>query len=67
MTFYSFIRAFLDEDSAMGDLARDIIDDPDFPKRYCRKDKIKNYLEEIGACEKVFEVFKVAYDLYVCR
>ena len=56
-TFYQWMKQFREEDSARGDLARDMKTDyRRFPKKK-NFDGIKEYLVRNGACKNCLSVF----------
>jgi uncharacterized protein YozE (UPF0346 family) len=65
MSFYSWIiLRHWNEDTPMGDLARDVYADKSFPKRGKYKD-ILTHLKECNACDGAIECFKKAWAEYV--
>lgn len=71
MNFYNYvIQKYLDEDSAQGDLARDMKEDKmNFPKNGVGKfavwrKRISNYLEGKGACYGCMEAFEKTWEEY---
>ncbi len=71
MTFYTYmIKKHLDENSAEGDLAKDIKLDKTFPRNNSGKydywhDKIENYLSSHNACSQCIDVFDRCWVCYV--
>lgn len=67
MTFKTWIKDFEDSDSAVGDLARDIKMDKDFPvtKKF---EKIARYLRNINACEGAMRTFGESFlEFFTCN
>jgi uncharacterized protein YozE (UPF0346 family) len=65
ITFRSWIFQCRREDSPFGDLARDILEDIDFPEGN-DYDTILEYLESCHACPECIETFEEAYEAYLC-
>ena len=65
-TFRVWIRQFEGNDNAMGDLAHDIADDHEFPKKN-DYDEFLIYLEMKNACFACIETFKTAWKKYEGR
>lgn len=63
-SFYSWLLQFKDEDTAVGDLARDARIDGDFPRRSISYRHLKKYLESKGACDAAMDVFEEAFAQY---
>ena len=57
------IRRHIDDDSPIGDLARDIKDDETFTEKNSFSG-IDNYLDMNNACDRCIEAFKKAWDEY---
>lgn len=65
VTFYQYAKQYIEEDSAFGDLARDMRDDKSFPKESCYYDVILAHLECHNACDECIETFNQAYEAYL--
>lgn len=64
MSFYTWMmKKHLDTEAPVGDLARDMEIDDEFP-RDGGKGKIYLYLERCGACDGCMEAFKKAWREY---
>lgn len=64
-SFSSFmLRNYVEEDSYLGDLARDIRDDPKFPRRARNYATILKYLLNCHACPEAITAFDDAYSLF---
>lgn len=64
MTFYGWIiKNHIRDHSPVGDLARDMRDDREFPHR-ADKQKILDYLEYCGACDGCMDAFGKAWAEY---
>ena len=58
------VSNFKNERGPIGDLARDVKDDKDFPARAKRHQTIADYLESCGACYGCMNAFEKAWSLY---
>ena len=63
-TFYSWLLQFHDDDTAIGDLARDARSDADFPRRSISYRHLKDYLESKNASDAAMDVFTEAFVRY---
>ena len=63
-SFYSWLLQFKNDDTAIGDLARDARDDREFPRRSISYRHLKKYLESKHACEAAMNVFMEAFTQY---
>ena len=63
-SFYSWLMQFKNDDTAIGDLARDVRDDSEFPRRSISYRHLKKYLESKHACVAAMNVFKEAFAKY---
>jgi len=63
MTFKKWIMKYVDECSPLGDLARDIKHDENFPRAACYK-TLHKYLMNQGAINDCLSAFEKAYALY---
>lgn len=63
MTFKNFMACFREVDLPIGDLARDMQDDPDFPESKSAAE-IRMHLEQSGACDAALETFDNAFKYY---
>lgn len=63
MTFKTYMKQFINADTPLGDLARDIKSDRDFPSTKDRR-TIKLHLVNAGAYHGAMAIFNVAYDMY---
>lgn len=64
MTFKQWLLRFDAANLPIGDIAREVKHDTDFPENN-NLDAILNYLEEKGACDAVIVAFKHAWDDYL--
>lgn len=64
MTFYEFLKSVKDEDTPVGDLARDALGDNTFPKTADRKNTIRNYLDRWHACAGAYDALDSAWRRY---
>lgn len=63
MNFKSWILKFKDVNLPIGDLAREIYPDSNFPTT-SDKQEIYNYLKNTNACDEILEIFDHAFDYY---
>lgn len=63
MNFKKWLKQFVNEESPIGDLARDNEQDPTFPDSYSYK-KISAHLEGQNASRLCMESFENAWQLY---
>ena len=63
-SFYSWLLQFKNDDTAVGDLARDVRADSEFPRRSISYMNLKKYLESKHACVAAMNVFKEAFAKY---
>ena len=63
-SFYSWLLQFKNDDTAIGDLARDASSDGEFPRRSISYRNLKKYLESKHACDAAMNVFKEAFAHY---
>jgi uncharacterized protein YozE (UPF0346 family) len=63
VSFVKWLRQFEGEESPVGDLARDIRRDKEFPKTKGHKG-IREYLEGRNACEECLNAFEVVWEKY---
>lgn len=64
ITFRVWISQFVENNDAIGDLARDISRDFEFPKSN-KRDVILNHLSKLGACPNAVTTFDLAYSNYL--
>lgn len=64
MAFYDWIAHFKNIQLPIGDLARDILNDKEFPKQSVLFSSIYEYLLSKNANEKVLDTFRKVYTLY---
>ena len=65
MSFYSWIvKKHINTKAPVGDLAKDMKADSDFPRRAGKK-KIIEYLESCYACEGCMDAFEEAWGEYI--
>ncbi len=63
-TFYSWLLQFKDDDTAIGDLSRDVRCDKEFPRRAISYRHLKDYFESKHACDAAMNVFENAFAQY---
>jgi len=65
-SFYKFITMnFMKDDSPLGDLARDMKRDRDFPRFSINYDRVRDYLERCAACSDCFDAFEEGWNRYM--
>lgn len=64
LSFYDWLLNFKDINLPIGDLARDVQADTNFPKKSKSKNVIIKYLENNGAIPRVIEVADETFDFY---
>jgi len=62
LTFKTWLRRFEDENSAVGDLARDVARDPNWPSGGPRR--TRRHMEDLGACEDALTTHDRAWSEY---
>lgn len=63
MSFKQFTKQFLKDETPEGDLARDINEDPNFPKSDQYEDIIEHF-ENCNAIPAVFNIFERLWQIY---
>lgn len=63
-SFYSWLLQFENEDSSVGDLARDAKKDEGFPRRSTSEKYIRKHLEKLSACNSVLKIFDESFKHY---
>ncbi len=63
-SFYSWLLQFKNDDTAIGDLARDVKCDSEFPRRSISYKHLKKHLETKRACDDAMNVFMKAFPKY---
>ena len=66
-TFYHWITKYRNERSSRGDLAKDIVADPEFPRNATDKFVLLDYLQSQYACLSCISVFESVYDTYLAE
>ena len=65
MSFYKYlVDNYFETDSLIGELAREMERDNDFPKESSNKEEIRNYLEGCDATWDAIEAFGDAWEDY---
>ncbi|WP_405778327.1 YozE family protein [Streptomyces sp. NBC_00859] len=62
-SFTAWLKTHADQHNAIGDLARDVSADPDWPSRKGRQGQL-DYLEECGAITAAIETLERAWTKY---
>ena len=63
-SFYSWLLQFKNDYTAIGDLARDVNRDSEFPRRSISYRYLKKYFESKHACDAAMNVFMEAFTQY---
>lgn len=63
ITFYTWLKQFRDYDTPLGDLSRDVLDDPEFP-RTKKYDIMVQYLKSKDVPNKVLTVLESSFSNY---
>lgn len=63
ITFYTWLKQFKDDDTPLGDLSRDVSDDPEFP-RTKKYDIMVQYLKSKDVPNKVLTVLESSFSNY---
>lgn len=63
-SFYSWLLQFKTDDTPIGDLTRDAKLDKDFPRHSVSRKHLREYLESMGACDRVMSIFEEAFTHY---
>jgi uncharacterized protein YozE (UPF0346 family) len=61
-TFYAWVRSQRGRDDAVGDLARDVMRDRNFPREANDYDALYFHLYEMGACPAALRAFDRAWE-----
>lgn len=62
-SFTAWLKTQAEQDNAIGDLARDVSADPDWPSRKGRRGQL-DYLEERGAIQAAIDTLERAWTQY---
>ena len=63
-SFYSWLSQFKNDDTPVGDLARDVSFDKGFPHHSVSRKHLRDYLESMVACDSAMSIFEEAFTLY---
>ncbi|MER7152343.1 YozE family protein [Streptomyces lydicus] len=63
-SFTAWLKTHTDQRNAIGDLARDVSADPDWPSRRGRQGQLDYLEEECGAITEAIETLDRAWDQY---
>ena len=63
-SFYSWLLQFKTDDTPIGDITRDARLDKDFPRHSVSCKRLREYLESMGACDRVMNIFEEAFTHY---
>jgi uncharacterized protein YozE (UPF0346 family) len=64
MRFKQWTKKFVKDETALGDLARDIHEDPTFPTTISKRQDLIDYLKNRGACYEAIAVANEAYSQF---
>lgn len=64
-TFYQWLLPQIDRPDRVGDIARDAVNDEQFPRESIYYEEIKSYLLSIGACDAAIESVKESWQEYI--
>ena len=63
-SFYSWLSQFKNDSTSVGDLARDVRFDKEFPRHSDSRKYLRDYFESIGACDSAMSIFEEAFSHY---
>jgi hypothetical protein len=63
-SFYSWLSQFKNGSTSVGDLARDVRFDKEFPRHSDSCKYLRDYLESMGACDSTMSIFEEAFSHY---
>jgi hypothetical protein len=63
-SFRAWLRQFRREANAVGDLARDVLDDDDWPRGPGSLARYEAHLEDAGACDGALDALREAWANY---
>lgn len=63
-SFYSWLSQFKNDSTSVGDLARDVRFDKEFPCHSDSRKYLRDYLESMGACDSTMSIFEEAFSHY---
>ena len=63
-SFYSWLSQFKNDSTSVGDLARDVRFDKEFPRHSNSRKYLRDYLESMGACDSTMSIFEEAFTHY---
>jgi len=64
MSFRVWLRHFIEDNTAIGDLSRDVDNDSNFPTKN-DYNLILNHLQNLNACDGAIDTFKVSWSDYL--
>lgn len=64
ISFTNWLRDRKQEDTRIGDLARDMLQDTSWPKKATTKNAFRQHMEEMGACDAALETLDKAWTCY---
>lgn len=62
--YYKFLKG-IDEDTPIGDFAKDVIEDRNFPRHENSKKNIMNYLLANGSSKECIEAFEESFKIFM--
>ena len=63
-SFYSWLSQFKNDSTPVGDIARDAMFDAGFPRHSVSHNHLRDYLENMGACDSAMGIFEEAFTRY---
>lgn len=64
LSFRTWLRQFRRDETALGDLARDVLADPDWPRGPGSLARYEAHLEDAGACNAAVSALREAWARY---
>lgn len=66
-SFRTWLKQYRKDDTALGDLARDVLADPSWPRGRADLDTYRDHLSAHGAIPRAIEVLELAWEQYSSR
>jgi hypothetical protein len=64
VTLIRWLSQFKNDSTPVGDLARDVRFDKEFPRHSDSRKHLRDYLESMGACDSAMSIFEEAFSHY---
>ena len=64
VTLIRWLSQFKNDGTPVGDLARDVRFDKEFPRHSVSRKHLRDYLESMGACDSAMSIFEEAFSHY---